>query len=373
MKKSRLVKILAIVLCSTLLLPSCGLRRKETTTKTKQTEEETDDDETEASSEDPSGPSVEKLMYVDSLDQFISDGSIFAENVPVATPTPIPVNQTALGLTNDSDGYFSGKLENATVVDNEYFRYTIVSAELTDTSYTITSEFENRSEVPYTIYWRNPVMNNECSEYYLYTEESIEPHSVLTDVTDFASFFKTFDGTEPTRLSFLLLAIPVNDGLTAVLAQAADSDYTLNYIPVNIFPQGEDAFVYQDESLGAESTIMYDSEGAQFVIDYFEADGSYFKVYYTFVNKTTKYIQLCLDNGQIILDKTIFDVGAQAVYIPPYGRVSEYFYIPVSTIEAAGFNPTDFKAISIPLIANCLNDGVSVLWDTVVKKEIDYG
>ncbi|MBO4475030.1 MAG: hypothetical protein J5750_09005 [Clostridiales bacterium] len=373
MKRSRIVKIIAILLCSAVLLPSCGLRRKETTTKTKQTEEETDEDETDSSKDDPSGPSVQMLMHVDSLDDFISDGSIFAENVPVATPTPIPVRQTSLGLTNDVDGYFSGPLENATVVDNQYFRFTIVSAELTDTSYTITSEFENKSDVPYTIYWRNPVMNNECSEYYLYTEEAIEPHTVLTDVTDFAFCFKGFDGSEPTRLSFLLLAIPVSNTLTAALAKAADSDCTLNYIPVTLFPQGEDAFVYVDEPIGTESTIMYDSEGAEFIIDSFDASDSSFEVYYTFINKTTKYIQLCLDDGQIILDKTIFDVGTQAIYIPPYGRVSSSFYVSGSTIDAAGFKPTDFKTVSIPLLANCLNDDVSVLWDTVVKKEIDYG
>ena len=356
-----------------MLLPSCGLRRKETTSKTKQTEEEEEDD-TESSDDPQTTPEAKVLMHVDSLDEFISDGSIFAENVAVATPTPIPVRQAALGLTNEDDGYFSGPLENATVVDNEYFRFTIISAELSDTSYIVTSEFENKSEVPYMLYWRNPIMNNSCTSWYFYTEDYIEPHTVYTDVSDFAAVFDDFDGTEPTRLAFLLLGVPIDSSLNAALAQAPDSDdTTLNYIPVTLFPQGEDAFVYQEAQLSPDSTIMYDSEGAEFVIDRFEATDTTFYVYYTFVNKTSKYIQLRLDNGQITLDKTVFDVGNQAVYIPPYGRQSDCFSVPSSVLSAAGVQPTDFKAISIPLIASSLNDGIMVLWDTVVRKEIDYG
>ncbi len=373
MKRSRIAKIIAILLCCAVFLPSCGLRRKETTSKTKHTEEEeTDEDETDSTTS--ATPSAVSLMHVDSLDYFISDGTIFAENVPVATPTPIPVSQASLGLTNEVDGYYSGPLENAVVVDNEYFRFTIVSAVLTDTSYTVNSEFENKTDVPYTLNWRNPVMNNENSKYYFYTEDAIEPHTVYTDVTDFAACFDHFDGTEPTRITFLLLAIPTSSNLTAALANASSADgTTLNYIPVTLFPQGEDAFVYVDEPIPPESTIMYDSEGAEFIIDYFEATDAHFQVFYTFINKSGKYLQLRLDGGTITLDKTVFDVGSQSIYIPPYGRVSESFYVSGSTISDAGFAPTDFKTISIPLIASSLNDDVMVLWETVVRKEIDFG
>ena len=105
MKRQRLVAIISVLLCIA-LLPSCKLHRKQKVTETEE-EETLDDEETEADSSELTEASLSYLMNVSSLDQFISDGSIFAENVPVPTPTPIPVNQTTLGLTNDVDGYFS--------------------------------------------------------------------------------------------------------------------------------------------------------------------------------------------------------------------------------------------------------------------------
>ena len=359
-----------------LLLPSCGLRRKESTSKTRQTEEETDDEETDDTSDDPVVPNTGAVMNVKSLDAFISDGSIFADNVPVPTPTPIPVKQSTLGLTNEDDGYFSGPLENATIVDNEFFRFTIVSAVLDGNSYTITSEFENRTDVPYTLYFRNPILNNESTEYYFYMESAVEPHTVYTDVTDYPSVFKEFDGTEPTRIAFLLLAVPVSSNLDANLARSlSDPNKTLNYIPVTLFPQGEDAFVYEDAPLGQDSTIVYDSDGAEFIIDSFEVNDYDFRVNFTFVNKTSEYIVLMIEDGTITLDKTVFDTGNQFNYIPPYGRLSSCFSISISTIKEAGLEPTALKSISIPLIAQSLNNGndFKVLWETVIKKEINFG
>ena len=374
MKRQRLVAIICVILCIA-LLPSCKLRRKQKATESEE-EESLEDDETEDTSEDtssePEQTSFAYFMNVASLDQFISDGYIFAENVPVPTPTPIPVNQTSLGLTNDDDGYFSGPLENATVVDNEYFRFTIISAEATPDGYIVKSEFENKSDVAYTLYLRNPIFNNECNDRVYYTDV-INAHSVLEDETNFIQCFENYDGSVPTRISFLILAIPASDNQIAVLADPVNQ---LNYIPVNIFPQGEDAYHYEEQELPPESSIMYDTEGAQFIIDSFEVSDTRFSVYYTFINKTTDYLQFLLNDGEIMLDKMMFKAGNQAIYVPPYGRQTGVFSVLADDIKAAGMDINQIKLVSLSLKANSLNDvehGIKVLWETIVKKEVELG
>ena len=366
MKKHRLIAIISVMLCFLMILPSCKLRRKGSATEPEES------DETDESSEETGNASVFQ-MDVRSLDQFISDGSIFAENVPVPTPTPIPVAQSALGLTNDVDGYYSGPLENATIVDNEYFRFTIVSAELTADGYVLTSQFENKTDNSFSIHLKNPVLDNECTDYYFYTN-TIEPHKVLDDVTNYSSVFKDHDNTKiPTRLSFLILGIPYGNTNHVVLADPVNE---LNYIPVNIFPQGEDAYHYEDYVPGPTSEIVYDSEGAEFLIDGFDLTDSRFRILYTFINKTSDYVRLQLDDGQITLDKNVFKPGTQSIYIPPYSRITTEFYIERKDIEEANLDPMKIKLASIPLKASTLTDkdkGIKVLWDTVIKKEVDFG
>ncbi len=372
MKKQRFIAIISLMLCFMMVLPSCKLRRKGSTAPT---EEEETEEESDIESEDQSDAEITDAtafqMNVTSLDQFISDGSIFAENVPIPTPTPIPVNQTSLGLTNDVDGYFSGPLQNATVVDNEFFRFTIISSEVTADQYIINAEIENKSDVPYKLRMLNPVFDNGCAApNFMYESETIEPHQVLYDVTNFALCAENYAGVEPTRLAFLLLAIPSNSKQTAVLA---DPVLLLNYIPVTLYPQGEDAFHYEERPLDPNSTIVLDNEGAQFVIDSFELQDKKLVVNYTFINKTTDYIKLQLEGGQITIDQIVFETGIQALYIPPYGRQKGCFEIRTSLITDAGLDPAQVKTISIPLQAKSLNDELKVLWDTVIKKEIDFG
>lgn len=368
MKRQRLIAIISVILCVA-LLSSCKLHRKQKATETE--EETSEEDETEESSSETT-PSFQYLMNVGSLDQFISNGEIFAENVALPTPTPIPVTQTSLGLTNDVDGYFSGPLENATVVDNEFFRFTIVSSEATPDGYIVKSEFENKSDVAYTLYLRNPIFNNECNDRVYYTDV-INAHSVLEDETNFIQCFKEYDGTVPTRISFLLLAVPASSDQTAVLADPVNK---LNYVPVNLFPQEEAAFHYEPEELPEDSEIVYDTEGAQFVIDRFEVSDTRFCVYYTFINKTTDYLQFLIDDGEITLDKTVFKVGNQAIYVPPYGRQTGLFSILTDDIKEAGLDPYQIKLVSLPIKANSLNDvehGIKVLWETIIKKEVSLG
>ena len=62
-----------------MLLPSCGLHKKQATEKTEEEEEELEDEEDEEDDDkDPSsGSAPEFSMNVTKLHQFISDGSIF--------------------------------------------------------------------------------------------------------------------------------------------------------------------------------------------------------------------------------------------------------------------------------------------------------
>ena len=370
MKRQRLITVISLMLCALMILPSCKMHRKVKETVDEDEEEEELEEEEDQTSDNSAAPSV-YLMNVRSLDQFISDGSIFAENVPVPTPTPIPVNQTPLGHTNEDDGYFSGPLNNATIVDNEFFRYTILSAELRDGGYFVTAEFENKTEVPYELHMWNPMINNQCSASTLhYYTKTVYPHTVLNDVTDFASCIDNFDGNEPTRISFTLIGDAIADNQRATLADPVND---LNYVVVNLFPQGEDAFHYEETPIDPSSKILYDSDGAEFIIDYFEVTDSYFRIHYTFINKTTVFIGLFLDDKSITLDKTVFETGSQACYIAPFARQEGVFDVEKSVIEEAGMDTYSIKLVSLSLSAKSLDDVLQVLWETVIKTEVNMG
>ncbi|MBO4650513.1 MAG: hypothetical protein J5653_04905 [Clostridiales bacterium] len=374
MKRQRIIAAVSIILCFMMLLPSCNMHKKQATKETEEEEEDIDDEDDDDDSDpsDTSGP--EFSMKVTKLHQFISDGSIFAENVPVPTPTPIPMKQESLGLTNDVDGYYSGDLNGATIVDNEYFKFVITSAEVTDEGYIVTSEYTNKTDVPYKLYMHDVVLNNVCfdADSYYYTEKAIEPNKPYVDVTNFASEYaeEPYDFTVPTRISFLMIASPTVDGTTAVLA---DPENQLNYIPVNLFPQGEDAYVYEEKPLGSSSEIILDSEGAQMIVDGFDLDDTDFTISYTYINKTSDYIQLRLDDHTITIDKMVYEVGSQAAFIPPYSRRTGFFRVSRSLIEDSGLDPNSLRLASIPLRADSLNNGVMVLWQTTIKTEIHYG
>ena len=374
MKRQRLLAAVSIILCFMMLLSSCEMHKKQTTEKTEEEEEdiEDEDDDDDSDPSDNSGP--EFSMNVVNLHQFISDGSIFAENVPVPTPTPIPMKQESLGLTNDADGYYSGDLNGATIVDNEYFKFVITSAEVTDEGYIVTSEYTNKTDVPYILYFHDVVVNNDCfdADSYYYTEAAVKPNEVYTDVTNFASEYseEPYDFTVPTRISFLMIASPTDSSQTAVLADPVNQ---VNYIPVNLFPQGEDAYVYEEKPLGSSSKIVYDSEGTQLVIDGFDIINSSFVISYTYINKTSDYIQLRLDDHTMTIDKMVYDVGSQAAFIPPFARRTGSFKVDCSLIEESGLDPNMLHLVSIPLRADSLNNGVMVLWQTTIKVEVDYG
>ena len=372
MKKNRLIALLAVVLCFAVPLPSCKLHRK---VETKETEEEEEtEDETESETESSTDSLITPLMQVYSLDQFISDGSIFAENVAVPTPTPIPVNQTTLGLTNEDVGYYSGALENATIVDNEYFRFTITSVEMTDTVYNVKFQVENKSDTPYTINFLDSIMDNEVSsKYYYYSDFVLEPHKVYDDENDFGKFFEGYNGQAPARLSFLLLATTSSSDMPRpVLWEKNGSTY--NFVAVNLFPQGEDAFHYEDPEISDESSIVYDSEGIQVRIDSFDISTDYFSITFTVLNKTNTYVRYSLRDGMITLDQTVFENKTlDTCYVAPYGNVRSVYKIKLGDINSAGMNPNLVKTVSFDVRANYLDEEISVLMESVIKKEVTFG
>ena len=371
MKKNRLIALLAVVLCFAVLLPSCKLHRK---VETKATEEEEEtEDETESETDTSTSALITPLMQVSSLDQFISDGSIFAENVPVPTPTPIPVSQTTLGLTNEDIGYFSGPLENATVVDNEYFRFTIISVEMTDTKYNVKFQFENKSDSPYNINFLNAIMDNESSNWYYYTDSVIEPHTVYDDENDFGIFFEGYSGQVPTRLSFLLLATTTSSNMPRPILWEKDG-LNYNFVPVNLFPQGEDAFHYAEPEISDDSSIVYDSDGIQFRIDSFDVDSNTFDIKYTIVNKTNMYVMFSVSDGKITLDQTVFDNAAfNTCYIAPYGNVRSDYQVLLTDLNSAGVDPNMVKTVSFNVRASYLDEDISVLMEAIIKKEVTFG
>lgn len=380
MKKSKLVKFIAILLCFMLLVPSCGLRRKDSTTVEEEDEDFDDEEEEEKNTQkknsDSDDPTANVMMYVNSLDQFISDGSIFAENMPVATPTPIPVQQTLLGLTNEDDGYFSGPLNNASIVDNENFVFTIISADMEDTEesgkqYVIRFHMENKSDVPYTVIFRDPVLDNMCTNFDVYTDTKsvIAPGGDYDDFLEYSSLFDDFDpSVEPTRIAFVLIAAPSVKGAQAYLSP---TELARNYVTVTLFPQGESAFVYKPRELSDTSEIIYDNDGGQFAINYFETTSYCLYIHYTYTNKTNEYVYLMVD-GDITLDKKMFNAENIYSYIAPFSQEEGKYSIKLTDIEAAGMNVTDIKFVSIPLLAASLN-GLSILWDADVKSKVIMG
>lgn len=370
MKKNRLIALFAVVLCFSVLFSGCKLHRKVETEATE--EEEEAEDETESETAGTTDSLVTSLMQVYSLDQFISDGSIFAENIPVPTATPIPVNQTLLGQTNEDDGYFSGPLENATILDNEYFRYTNVSVETTDEAYIINAQFENKSDIPYSLVMSDITVNN-YAEQIKFGSEVVEPHKVLDDVTKIdKQNFPWYDGQEPTRISFLLQSNPLDKSDFAALTENDDS--RSNYVAVNLFPQGEEAFHYEDPALSDTSSIVYDSDGIKMQIDYFKIADYTFEIHYTMVNKTNTYVMAYLKDNSITLDTTVFDTDAvQACYIAPYGCVAGKYSVSLDAIQTAGLISNEIKSVSIPVIAFYLGADKSILMDADVKREVTFG
>ena len=369
MKKNRLIALLAVVLCFAVLLPCCKLHRK---VETKATEEEEEtEEETESETESTTSLAISQ-MQVYSLDQFISDGSIFAENVPVPTATPIPVAQTSLGLTNEDVGYFSGALENATIVDNEYFRFTITSVEMTDTAYNVKFQVENKTDTPYTIFFLDSIMDNESTNWYYYSDSVIEPHTVYEDENDFAVFFEGYNGQVPTRLSFLLLATTADDLPRAVLWGKDDSTY--NFVPVNLFPQGEEAFHYEELEIPDDSSIVHDSEGIQLRIDSFDVDDNSFDINFTVLNKTNKYVMFSLSDGKITLDQTVFNnTMLNTSYVAPYGNVHYVYQVSLDKMNSAGVVPSMVKTVSFNVKASYLDEDISVLMEAEIKKEVTFG
>lgn len=365
MKRSRILAFIASILCMAMLLPSCNKLHKKTTTE--RTEETDDTEETGAPIE--TQPSA--TMIVTSLDQFISDGGIFSEDVKLPTPTPIPYSQLPIGLTNDDDGYFSGPLVNASIVDNEFFRYTIISTEVTQTSYIVNAEFENKTDEPYSLVLLHPAINNcSCAEYRFVTEV-IEPHTVLQDTTDFAQCFPDFDGTEPNRIAFLLKSNPVSSGLIVPLF---DSERKANYVPCVLFPQGEENFSFQDREEVSGSSVLYDSEVGQFTIDSFEVSDGYLVVNYSYLNKSPEYVMLSAGNDQVLIDDYYFDIEQGALlYIPPYSRQTKEYYVRVSDLENNGIDPSQVRFISIDLEAKTLYYGILDMWNSTVRGEIVFG
>ena len=368
MKKSRLIQIIALILCVLIVLPSCQLRKKSETTYDDESEEEsTTDDESDP---DDSYPT----MLVNSLDQFISDGSVFAENAVLPTPTPIPVVQNTLGRTNDDEGYFEGALENACIVDNEYFRFTILNIDTSTGEYIMNMEYENKTDNAFEVRWFHPIVD-ECllDDTYFYTDV-VEPHTVYSDVTNMSKFFPEFfeNSMEPTRISFLLIAAGADPNVKYPAITMASDGMEYNYIPVDLFPQGESAFVYHEADL-TDSTILFDSDGALFAVDYFEVTDYGFYIHYTFVNKTTEHLRLSLDNDILKLDNIVFDTGSQERFIPPYTNFTSYYYVKCETIRASGLDPNDLQTASIPLLVDSLMNGIYVMWQNTLPTKIVYG
>lgn len=370
MKRIPLLKILSTVLVVSLLAFSCSsCKKSENTAKTRvTTEEEDDEEETTKKTTQATVPSP--TLDVFSLDQFISDGSLFAEDVIVPTPTPIPVEQKPLGLENNGKGYYSGPLENVTVIDNEFFRYTIFNVEKDDEHYYVNGEFENKSDVAFGLRFKNPTVENETNSFQFYLDAPIAPHTTIPDTTDFAKCVKNYSGQDLTRISFLLLATdPEGQGTIIPISESKT-----NYVLVNLFPQGEDAFVYQESALPDTADIVVDTEGALLSIDSFDLTSDLLVIHYSFRNKTGDYLQFKLKDETIMVDDTVFDeVGHQSVYIAPYSTLSDYFSIRLERFDKVKLDPKNAKSITLPVIANSLTDEIKTLWERMVKAEIEFG
>ncbi|MBR2750917.1 MAG: hypothetical protein IKD90_07285 [Clostridiales bacterium] len=376
MKRSKLIQFLSVILSLSVFLFSLSACKKNTdkvaakSTASEEDEDDEDEDEDETTTKATKATVSEPSLDVLSLDQFISDGSIFAEDVVLPTPTPIPVSQAPLGLSNDGRGYYSGTLEKVNVIDNQYFRYTIFKVEKDAEHYYVHGEFENKTDSSFGLRFMNPTVDNETNDFYFYIDAPMEPKSVLQDTTDFAKCVSNYNGQDLTRISFLLLATdPENKNTIYPI-----SDNNCNYVLVNLFPQGEDAFVYEEAALPDTADILVDTEGALFSIDSFDLNDSQMIIHYTFRNKTGDYLQLKLKDKTIMVDDTVFDeLGSQTIYIAPYSTCSNYFFIRKDRFDKVKLNPINANSISIPILVNSLSDGVNVLWERIVKAEVEYG
>ena len=363
MRRSRIVALLASILCVSVLLPSCKLHKKTSTEGNTIDTEETDETPRATRASETTVPS----MMVTSLDQFITDGNVFSEDLPLPTPTPIPFNPISLGYTNEDDGYFSGTLENATIVDNDLFRFTIVNTEVSQEAYIVNSQFENKSDVPYRLKLLDPCFDGYAVEE-SYITEIVEPHTVLDDVTDFTATIPDYAGMEPDRIAFLLLAVPIDTSMTASI------QFEKNYVPCTLFPHGEEAYTFQDRNEVSGSSILYDSEVGQFTIDQFEISDRYFSATCSFLNKSSEYVMLRAANGQVMLDNSYFDLSSNtAVYVAPYSRLTYSYKVSLSSIEEAGINPQSVKLFSMDLEADTLYYDIAVMWESLIRKEIVFG
>ncbi len=363
MRRSRIVALLACVLCVSMLLPSCKLHKKTSTEDSTIDTEETDETPRTTRVSETTVPS----MMVTSLDQFITDGNVFSEDLPLPTPTPIPFTQISLGYTNEDDGYFSGALENATIVDNDLFRFTIVNTEVSQEAYIVNSQFENKSDVPYRLKFLNPTFDG-CAVEDSYVTEILEPHKVLDDVTNFTATIANYGGTEPDQIAFLLLAIPIDTSMSASI------QFEKNYVPCMLFPHGEEAYIFQDRVEVSGSSILYDSEVGQFAIDQFEISELYFSVTCSFLNKSSEYVMLRATNGQVMLDDTYFDLASStAVYVAPYSRLTYSYTVSLSSIEGSGIDPQEVKLFSMNLEADTLYYDIAEMWESLIRKEIVFG
>ena len=366
MKRSKWITVLATLLACSFLFSACSSSNK-TSRRTTASEEET-----EESTQETTEPVV-PTINVSSLDQFLSDGSLFAEDVPVPTPTPIPVKQTKLGMENNGKGYFSGMPENATIIETKYFRYTIFDIKKTDTSYEVNGEFENKSDKAYKITLRNIAIDSIATTSRFFLQDPIEPHTKVPDTTDFATALEGYHGQDFSRISFLILASDPDQSANATIPISDDGS---NYVLINLFPQGEDAFKYEEKTLSEDSKVIFDSDGALFSVDGFEythsAISSSMTIKYTFVNKTADYIQFKLLEQKIMLDDKEVEIGHQSIYIPPFASLEGNFYVSNSALEGTGINPENVKMVIIPVIANSLTDGIKVLWQKSIKTEVTY-
>lgn len=377
MKKNRIIALITSIMCVALLVPSCNkLHKKETTRRTKATTEE-DEGKTE-----PAETESSAVMNVLSLDQFVSDGLFYTEDVALPTPTPIPLVQTTLGLTNEDDGYFSGPLQDAVIVDNEYFRYTIFSAEATSDSYILNGEFENKTDIPYILYLFNPIIDNSCNDYYFYTE-TIAPHSIMADVTNFKGCIPNYDGTEPDRIAFVLVALAVDESGVAdssIFAPLNGSENQVNYVTCNLYPHGEENFVYEEQEIESGSTIVFDSEESRCDLEYFEVTDKYFIVHYSVLNKTSDYIRIQLDDENISLNGMGFTNSSGATgncrtnnYIAPFARQTCAVAVKLSDIKKLGLDPMKIENVYFSLTCYSLTRNTGAMWATTVMQEVVFG
>lgn len=112
MKKSKLLSILAVVLCFAMVLPSCKLHKIQPTTEPK--EEETEEKKTE-----PTETSASMLVH--SMDQYISDGLMYAEEDATTTTSETVAKETLLSPERTSSiDYTAGDMSFSVTSEWDY-------------------------------------------------------------------------------------------------------------------------------------------------------------------------------------------------------------------------------------------------------------